>query len=136
MTTFMKRTSRRRFVGWAIGSLASFVPALSSTTSIAADLQSRRYEVLRNAMFAVFRDQEAARAVGERYLADHPEERDRERLVADLFGRMPIRLSARAVRGTLTQRRLDDFTNDQCVLVDNWVLARSEARACALVAML
>jgi len=132
----MKRTSRRRFVGWALGSLASFVPALSSTTSFAASRHARRQEVLRNAMFAVFKDKDAACAVGERFLTDHPEDRDPGRLADDLFGQWPLRLNERTIRGTLTRRRLDDFANDRCVLVDNWVLARSEAQACALVALL
>lgn len=87
-------------------------------------------------MLEVFRDQESARAVGERYLANYPEERDWRRLADDLFGHGPLRLSAQSARGVLARRKYDDFANDRCVLVDNWILARAEAQACALVALL
>ncbi len=103
---------------------------------LAADFNRRRTRSLRDALFAVFKDQEAARAVGEQYLKEHPEDRDTNRLAAELFGPRPRRLSPQQVRRVLNRRRVDDFTNDRCALVSNWVLARSEARACALVALL
>ncbi len=129
MGVFGKTTPRRRVLTWALGSIAVLAGGLSNR-------HTRRQETLHKAMLAVFRDQDSARAVGERYLANYPEERDWRRLADDLFGREPLRLPAQSARGILTRRRHDDFANDRCVLVDNWMLARSEAQACALVALL
>jgi hypothetical protein len=136
MRVLGKTTPRRRVLAWALGPLAALVPVLSSRASLAVNRKTRRRETLHKAMLAVFRNQDAACTIGKRYLADHPEEGDWKRLADDLFGREPLRRSARGVRGILTRRRHDDFANDRCVLVDNWILARAEAQACALVVLL
>lgn len=132
MDMFGRKEKRRDVLKWAAVSMASFVPLLSPKDTFA----SQPTDAVRHAMLTVFKDQEAARAVGERYLADHPEDNDALRLTETLFGENPGRLSPRSLRRTMNQQRQDDFAADRYVLVDNWVLARSEARACALVALL
>ncbi len=43
---------------------------------------------------------------------------------------------ARQLRTLLAQKREHDFRNGNIAIVDGWVLSRTEARACALVALL
>ena len=129
---FKRKESRRNVIKWAVVSMAGLAPFLAPKSAWA----SQPTDAVRHAMLTVFKDQEAARTVGEKYLIDHVEDNDAVRLTEALFGQNPGRLSPRSLRRTLNQQRQDDFAADQYVLVDNWVLARSEARACALVALL
>lgn len=85
----------------------------------------------------LFKDPEGAAAVGRRYLALYPEDADADRLTSILFDRaVPPGASADALRATLSRRRQRDFAEGETVVVDGWLLARSEARACALSALL
>lgn len=67
--------------------------------------------------------------VGERYLADHPEDADLDLLLAELpaGGDDPV--------GAASTRVAEDFGNGATVVIDGWVLAISEARAAAVVAL-
>ncbi len=78
---------------------------------------------------AVLGERDAARSVGRRYLAGHPDERDERALLRLL---MPLGDPA-----TLTQERVrrvvrSDFVAGRVVLVDGWYLSQTEARLCAL----
>jgi hypothetical protein len=81
---------------------------------------------------ARLRDPSAARALGIRYLRRHPEERDLAFLhAATLAG------DGEGARGVerLRARCRDDFRRGDTLLIDRWVLARTECRLCALVAL-
>jgi hypothetical protein len=78
------------------------------------------------------RDPEAARRLGLAYLSRHPGERDFDLLhAATLKGAGE---GARAVR-RLRARCREDFARGDTVRIDGWVLARTECRLCALVAL-
>jgi hypothetical protein len=82
----------------------------------------------------------AARMIGERYLATAPEERSASRLAAALFGSMPPKTRADAgalsrLRQAVDARRRHDFACGDTVILDGWLLARTEARLCALAAL-
>ena len=64
---------------------------------------------------------------GALYLADHPWESDRTRLVGLLGGAAP----APGFQG-LVDAITRDWRNHDIAVVDGWVLARTEARICAL----
>lgn len=83
---------------------------------------------------ALFQRPEAARAVGARYLALYPEEGKAELLDESLFAQgLPANPAAlRRHIGAMCRR---DFAAGETVIVDGWILARSEARACALVSL-
>lgn len=67
--------------------------------------------------------------VGTRYLATHPDENDLATLLAALppVDDDPVTAAAARLR--------DDFARGETVVVDGWVLARSEARAAAILAL-
>lgn len=79
------------------------------------------------------------RKIGRRYLAQTPGERDRRTLEAML----PDGCHRLVTRGTCDtsalqafyRRRSDEFRTGDTVVVHGWVLARSEARLCALAAL-
>lgn len=81
-------------------------------------------------------NRDSARRVGERYLAQAPEEADPARLAADLFGGVAVDgASPRRLRRHIDHRRARDFAQGDTVIVDGWVMARTEARLCALAAL-
>lgn len=81
---------------------------------------------------ARLRDPDAARALGFRYLEQRPDERDLSFLhAATLAGAGEGRRSVESLRA----RFRDDFRRGDTVLIDGWVLARTECRLCALVAL-
>ena len=82
---------------------------------------------------------EAARLIGQRYLATAPQERSAAFLTRMLFGETPPGGQGLASRAWLVQAietgRLRDFANGETVILDGWLLARTEARLCALAAL-
>lgn len=83
---------------------------------------------------ALFRDLDAARAVGRRYLAEDPAARAE---TTALFERL---LAARPADPDALRQCLARFTGEAAgpravVLVDGWVLPKGEAQACALTTL-
>jgi hypothetical protein len=81
----------------------------------------------------LWRNRNAARAIGRRYLAERPHEADATHLARHLFGdggAVPVSLAD--IRQAVVAARNRDFAQGDTVLVDGWLLARSEARLCAL----
>jgi hypothetical protein len=79
---------------------------------------------------------EGVALVGEAYLRDHPDEADE----SVLRGHLPELESTEATAllaelSELQPRCQAEFEADDVVLVDGWILARSEARGAALVAL-
>jgi hypothetical protein len=70
--------------------------------------------------------------VGRLYLEQAPHERDAGFLTRAVFGdRMPSG-SGEDVRRLVASRAREDFRRDDAVVIDGWIMARSEARFCAL----
>ncbi len=84
---------------------------------------------------AAFTDLDAPREVGRRYLRADPLEASPERVQAflDEFSDLG---SPEALRQDLARLRDRDFRVQDIVFIDGWVLARSEARLCALTVLL
>jgi hypothetical protein len=79
---------------------------------------------------------DSAARLGQRYLEDAPQEADAMRLVA-LIGIAPAAgKSDAALREHLETRIRQDFIDGATVTVDGWLLSRTEARLCALVALM
>ena len=86
---------------------------------------------------ALFGDPAAARRLGQRYLMTHPDERSAVRLWArELAGARRSCGTASGLRRAVAQRRERDLQDGVVAIVDGWVLARTEARVCALLAVL
>ena len=77
----------------------------------------------------VLRDREAARRVGEAYLAARPTERDARLLVSAIAAVAPN--GPRDLRDAVSR----DFTAGRSLLLDGWLLADTEGRLAALVAL-
>ena len=77
--------------------------------------------------------------VGRRYLARHPEERDEARLVAAIersLGPETTAIRCPASAGAaLAARNTADFRAGRVAWIDGWMLGRTEARVCALIAL-
>ena len=86
-------------------------------------------------LIGLFSDQDAPRAVGRRYLEMYFHEGDRAWLLKALIGAARPQ-SPEALRTELASRRRHDFWEGNIVIVDGWVLSRTEARACALTALI
>ncbi len=80
-----------------------------------------------------FRHPESAIAIGRRYLSRYPDDTRPVALAQDLH-RVGTGDPA-AARLELRARVRDDFERGDTVLLDGWVLARSECRACAALAL-
>ena len=87
----------------------------------------------------LFSDLTGCKRLGWENLNSHTEEADIGILVALLcgpdFGVRRLVVPA-ILRRSIAQRCAQDFQNDRITHIDGWVLARTEARACALVALI
>jgi hypothetical protein len=84
-------------------------------------------------------DLPGARAIGLRYLADNPGERHGGALADGLFGETRAAPAGdremSALRRQLAARSRADFASGDTIIVDGWIVARTEARLCALTVM-
>jgi hypothetical protein len=85
-------------------------------------------------VMALFDDLSGARALGNQYLRAHTEEANLG-ILLDLLGAESGTIELDALRRKIAQRVADDFLVGRIVHVDGWVLARTEARACAIAAL-
>jgi hypothetical protein len=81
----------------------------------------------------VFRQRQSAIAIGRRYLSCYPGDTLPHRLAEALSGASTE--DAAAARRALLARVRNDFERGDTVLLDGWVLSRSESRACAAFAL-
>lgn len=80
---------------------------------------------------ALFRRPERAQSVGARYLVSQPGAQSATReLGATIRARPPG--DTAALRAFLRARTREDFRTERIVLLDGWILAETEAQACAL----
>jgi len=83
-------------------------------------------------LVGLLHDQESARAIGRAYLLQEPSEADATCLVALLD---PGGVAARGkaeLRRTIAARHREDFGCGRTVILDGWILSRTEVRLCAL----
>ena len=126
--------NRRKTLRWVAVTLA--VPA---ALSVGLPLRERAGPdptgSLKANLGSIFRDRAAASETGRAYLAAHPEERVLETLVRDLEA-LNRPHDADGLKQTISDLRQRDFAREDLAIVNGWVLARCEARACALVYLL
>jgi hypothetical protein len=82
---------------------------------------------------SIFKHRQSAIAIGRRYLARYPDEASPQRLAQAL--RPAAGDGPAAARRALRARVRADFERGDTVLLDGWVLARSECQACAALAL-
>jgi hypothetical protein len=84
-------------------------------------------------------DTDSAVAVGRAYLRRHPGDRDQKRvqhLLSAALGGHPEALAPVVLRARVRDRIRQDFAESRIAIVDGWILSVTEARLCALVALL
>jgi hypothetical protein len=133
-----KKTGRRSVLlavaGWALAPLAALARlplAASGAPNLDVQLLAR--------LVAFFGEPGSAAALGAAYLRQAPEEADAGRLVTRLFPGASSaaleRWSDGALRSALAQRLAEDFAHSRTVILQGWVLSRSEARLFAAAAL-
>jgi hypothetical protein len=129
---------RRAMTASAVAALAALLPWRACLSREVARDAIAHNAVARDAI-GIFRDRSAAAAIGDAYLAQHPDDRDAPRLLRRLFGDDLAQATAGIGREDLhvrLRRQLrQDFAEGRTVLVDGWLLAETEARLCALAAL-
>jgi hypothetical protein len=101
----------------------------------------RRDQAPSERLAALLRHEEGARAIGREYLRRVPAEASSSVLTARVAERLPGGLGAvdtvsqDRLRELLLRASADDFHELRTVEVQGWVLARTEARLCALAAL-
>lgn len=129
--------SRRNFISFSVAILASICASAGHTPRIVS--RNR----LGNRLVKIYaQDFNAARTVGHAYLRETPQEDNAGMLTemilqsgTDLRQRSDI-LSEKDLIAKLRNIITEDFISENTVQVDGWVLSRTEARLCALCALL
>jgi hypothetical protein len=129
--------SRRNFI--------SFSAAIFAGIMVSPDFTQRIFSRNRlgNRLVKIFaHDPQAARAVGHAYLREAPQEYN-VGIITEMILRsgtaLTQRLDALSEKDLIAKLRnliTEDFTNGNTVQVEGWVLSRTEARLCALCALL
>jgi hypothetical protein len=89
---------------------------------------------IRGALAGIVDEELTPRTIGRKYLTLYPEEADIDHLWRALTG-MSAPSHADELRVRLAKRRQQDFEDGEIAIVDGWILARTEARACALLTL-
>lgn len=85
----------------------------------------------------LFTTPENARAIGVQYLKHYPNHTDRNLLLSSLGPEIATHATedSPTFLKHLDERRRQDFNNGETVIVNNWILSRTEAGLCALLAL-
>ncbi len=87
----------------------------------------------------ILSDLVGAREIGMRYLAFAPYDADRSTLALHLFGGLKALPDSSddyaLLRRQIASKREQDFALGDTVILDGWILARTEARLCAFAAL-
>ncbi len=132
----MKVISRRDVLKrLAVGGLLAHVPAFPAWASAPA-----RGAPLAKRLAGLFSNLDSAAEVGRRYLALGAEPANTSLLAARVAGGRAayLRLCAadgRGLRTLLAQQQRRDFASGRTVSIDGWVLSLTEARLCAIAAL-
>lgn len=130
------RFSRRRFLllaGWVGASLGMPLPLQARPAAAPRSEAARR-------LVEALQAHGSRHAIGAAYLRRHPEEHGTDALVDALLADHPAlhtalhreRVQLRSVLDAGVRR---DYSHGHTTVVDGWVLSRTDARLCALVAI-
>ena len=89
---------------------------------------------IRHALAAIVDEELTPKMIGRRYLTLYPEEADIDHLWTRLAG-LSAPSSSDELGVRLEKLRQQDFEEGEIAIVDGWILARTEARACALLTL-
>lgn len=123
---------RRSFIGLAAaGTVAAAVPsAVWASAPKSNALLSAEPDLLH-----VIRNPETIHRIGTLYRRAHPSEDDANALRGLIVGRSAETYRGAGLRAAIEGKVRDDFRSGRTVRLDGWVLARTEARHCALFSL-
>jgi hypothetical protein len=111
-------------IAWSIGT-KTLTHSAASPEQIQADLAT------------LLQYQASAKIIGQRYLQHYPQEANIEQLLSLIA--VDVVSGARGdpqeLRGRLAQKIRQDFADERVVNLQGWLLARTEARLCALAVL-
>lgn len=87
------------------------------------------------AFFAQLVDAGMIAETGRSYLAIYKNEKDADRLKTLIQSDLNASYGDLSVSDGLHKEVIDDFKNDKMVVINGWVLSRTEARQCALFSL-
>ena len=132
----MMNLTRRQALYMGLIPLAiSVMPRTVATALGVGDDATREWAKSLDCFRDLFTDLGPPRAIGHQYLQSFSQERNRAFLQRAITGETQLQ-DARQLRTLLAQKREQDFRTGDIAIVDGWILSRTEARACALVALL
>jgi len=118
---------RRRFLALASATSATLaVPAVALPGTAAAPVSGVGPAL-------AFKHRASAIAIGRRYLGRFPDDPHPEVLAEGR--RLADEIDPAAARSALRARVQQDFERGDTVMLDGWILSRSECRACAALAL-
>jgi hypothetical protein len=106
-----------------------------ATVLVGGDDFTRQWAKSLDCFRDLFTDLGPPRDIGHHYLKSFSQERNCAFLKRAITGETQLQ-DARQLRSLLAQKREHDFRTGDIAIVDGWVLSRTEARACALIALL
>jgi hypothetical protein len=118
--------------------------ALVSVTGIQAKVSAKpcagqSHDRLREVL-DVFRDRESARVIGAKYLERSPAEEDLDVLIDSVLSPAAERTSDTGdgvdYWQIISANRANDFEHGRMTAIDGWLLSKTEARLCAIAALL
>ena len=122
---------RRRFLEITLAA------TIALTVSIARHLGVGRPEanaITIPGLLSILRDPQRIHDLGHTYRASHPEENDPDKLIGLIA--MDASVSQGGLMTKLDKKVREDFKDRNTVLLQGWILSRTEARQCALFSLL
>lgn len=96
---------------------------------------STRAEQVTGNLAALLRHQASAQIIGQHYLQRYPHEANADRLFSLITAGLDQSVDVQQVRTQLSQKIRQDFADERVVNLQGWLLARTEARLCALATL-
>ncbi|HVU15923.1 MAG TPA: hypothetical protein VHD32_03310 [Candidatus Didemnitutus sp.] len=88
---------------------------------------------------STFCDEEIVRKIGLRYMALVPSESTRasllQHLSAEIDDDRPDSSDLAGIAGEIELKAEQDFRSEKILVINNWIISRTEARQCALLAL-
>ena len=122
---------RRTFLLTSIVSISGFV--LERLLSLNINRSPSSEDSFKRQLGALFSNVDDAKQIGERYLTLNPHEADLGVLL-DGAGITSVD-SIKAMKHSISERRKQDFLRGDTIVLDGWILARSEVYVCAILAI-
>ena len=123
------RSTARRMVVSGVGIAAVIAATPGFGVALRSACQARRGREM-------WRDPGAVRTVGRRYLELAGNETDRARLSDLIFGNAELPdMSFWSLQRHIAAGRARDYAAGDTIMLDGWILSRTEARLCALCSL-